>query len=78
LDECFSDRSGRGFLAAAGRCASEGSTRRRPGGYVFQSPQPGTIPLYSCLASDNARFMSNRPDCEDEGTSDRLLGFALQ
>lgn len=78
LDECFSGRTGQGFLAEAGRCVGEGSARRRPGGYVFQSQQPGTIPLYSCQARDNARFVSNRPDCEDEGTGDRLLGFALQ
>ena len=78
LDECFSDRSGQGFVAPAGRCAAEGSARRRPGGYVFRLQQPGTVPLYSCVARDNARFVSNRRDCEDKGTGDRLLGFALQ
>lgn len=78
LDECFSDRTGQGFLAPAGRCVTEASERRRPGGYVFQSQQPGTVPLYSCVASDDARFLSNRPDCEDAGNRERLLGFALQ
>jgi hypothetical protein len=77
LDECFSDRTGRGFLAPAGRCGAEGSERRRPGGYLFQSQRPGTIPLYSCLGSDNARFVSERSDCESKGTRESLLGFAL-
>jgi hypothetical protein len=78
LDECFSEPGGQGFLAPAGRCAAAGSARRRPGGYVFQSQQPGTIALYSCRTRDDARFMSNRSDCEDKGLREGLLGFVLQ
>lgn len=78
LDECFSEPSGQGFLAPAGRCAAEGSARRRPGGYVFASQQSGTVALYSCQTRDDARFMSNRSDCEDKGRRESLLGFALQ
>ncbi len=36
LDECFSERSGVGFLAAAGHCGDEGSARRRPAGFVYR------------------------------------------
>lgn len=78
LDECYSASSGQGFLAPAGRCAAEGSARRRPGGYVFGSQQPDTAALYSCQTRNNARFMSNRSDCEDSGLRQSLLGFVLQ
>ena len=78
LDECFSEPSGQGFLAPAGRCAAEGSARRRPGGYVFASQQSGTVALYSCRTRDNARFMSNRSDCEEKGRRESLLGFVLR
>jgi hypothetical protein len=78
LDECFSSRSGRGFLAEAGRCAAEGSERRRVAGYIFRYQQPGTVALYSCLSKDYERFTSNRNDCDAIGTRDRVLGFALR
>ena len=78
LDECFSARSGNGFLTDAGRCAAEGSERRRVAGYVFRSEQPGTIAIYSCLSRDYERFTSSRADCDNAGTRDRLLGFALR
>jgi hypothetical protein len=78
LDECFSPRSGRGFLAEAGRCAAEGSERRRVAGYVFRHEQPGTVAIYSCLSRDYQRFTSNRADCDAVGTRDRVLGFALR
>jgi hypothetical protein len=79
LDECFSETTGIGFLAPAGRCAAEGSARRRPGGYLFQSEQPGTTGLYGCLADDGGgRFVSQRSDCEGKGVRESLLGFALK
>jgi hypothetical protein len=78
LDECFSDATGTGFLAPAGRCATAGSARRRPGGFLFRSQRAGTIPLYTCTTSDNARFVSDRRDCEGKGGHESLLGFALQ
>jgi hypothetical protein len=78
LDECFSPRSGGGFLAEAGRCAAEGSARRGVAGYVFAVEQPGTVAIYSCLSRDYERFTSNRADCDNAGTRDRVLGFALR
>ena len=78
LDECFSARSGGGFLSEAGRCVAEGAERRRVAGYVFSFEQPGTIAIFSCLSRDYARFTSNRADCDNEGTRDRVLGFAFR
>ena len=57
---------------------AEGAERRRVAGYVFRSEQPGTIAIYSCLSRDYARFTSNRADCDNEGTRDRVLGFAFR
>ncbi len=78
LDECFSARSGSGFLAEAGRCQTEGAERRRVAGYVFRSEQPGTMAIYSCLSRDYARFTSGRADCDDKGTRDRVLGYVFR
>lgn len=78
LDECFSEQTGAGFLAPAGRCAAEDSERRRPGGYLFQSERPGTTALYSCVTDSGARFVSQRSDCEGKGVRESILGFALR
>jgi hypothetical protein len=78
LDECFSDQSGAGFLAAAGHCGDEGSARRRPAGFVFRDDAPGTLPLLVCVTAAGAPFMSNRADCENNGRRAALLGYALQ
>lgn len=78
LDECFAARSGSGFLAEAGSCAAEGAERRRVAGYVFRFEQPGTVALHSCMSADHGRFASNRSDCENAGTHERVLGFALR
>ena len=78
LDECFSPRTGTGFVAEAGRCAAEGMQRRRVAGYAFRYQQPGTLPIYSCLSADYARFTSNRADCDNAGTRDRVLGYAMR
>jgi hypothetical protein len=78
LDECFSDQSGAGFLAAAGHCGDEGSTRRRPAGFAYRDAAPGTVPLYVCVTAVAMPFMSNRNDCENKGSRAVLLGYALQ
>ncbi len=78
LDECFSARSGTGFLTEAGRCVAEGAERRRVAGFAFRSEQPGTIAIYSCLSRDYARFTSSRADCDNAGTRDRVLGFVFR
>jgi hypothetical protein len=78
LDECFSTRSGSGFLTEAGRCAAEGTERHRVAGYLFRSEQAGTVAIYSCLSRDYERFTSNRADCDNAGTRDRVLGFAFR
>lgn len=78
LDECFSDLTGIGFLAEAGHCEAEGSTRRRSAGYVFRDDQRNTVALYGCLAGSGKYFVSNFADCENKGIRQRLLGFALR
>jgi hypothetical protein len=78
LDECFSARAGVGFLADAGHCASAGSERRRPAGYVFRDQAPGTIPLFDCVAPGGETFVSDRRDCENKGRGAVLLGYALK
>jgi hypothetical protein len=78
LDECFSPQTGVGFLAETGDCPAEGSARRRMAGYVFRHHRPGTMALIGCMKKDGTRFVSNRPDCENVGTRERLLGFAFQ
>jgi hypothetical protein len=78
LDECFSARSGAGFLVEEGGCAAAGSERRRTGGYAFRSREPGTIALLSCIAPNGQRFNSTSADCENVGTRERILGYALR
>jgi hypothetical protein len=78
LDECFSARSGNGFLSDAGRCVAEGAERRRVAGFAFRSQQPGTIAIYSCLSRDYERFTSGGADCDSEGTRDRVLGYVFR
>jgi hypothetical protein len=78
LDECFSAPSGNGFLATSGDCASRGSERHRAAGYAFRFEQPGTIGLHSCLSQNGERFVSTSPTCENAGSHERLLGFALR
>lgn len=78
LDECFSEQSGVGFLAAAGHCGDEGSSRRRPAGFVFRDDAAGTMPLFVCVTAGGTPFMSNRNDCENKGHRAALLGYALQ
>ena len=78
LDECFSEPPGAGFLAEAGGCAAAGGERRRVAGYVYRDEAPGTTALYGCISTNQARFVSNRADCEHAGARERLLGFALQ
>jgi hypothetical protein len=78
LDECFSARSGSGFLSEAGRCVAEGAERRRVAGFAFRFEQPGTIAIYSCLSRGYARYTSGRPDCDNDGTRDRVLGYVFR
>lgn len=79
LEECTSNWPGHPdhLLTNNGTCT--GYTRLRTAGWVFQSPQPNTIPLYRCYdASRTHHFASNQADCEGQGTMEWLLGYALQ
>jgi hypothetical protein len=78
LDECFSTRTGVGFLADAGHCTSAGSERRRPAGYAFRDQAPGTIALFDCVTAGGEPFVSDRRDCENKGRGAVLLGYALR
>lgn len=75
LEECSSARDQ--MLAADGGCAVEGYARERTAGWVFASEQPGTVPVYRCIAKAQAHFASRAADCEGMGTMDLLLGYGL-
>jgi hypothetical protein len=78
LDECLSARTGDGFLAPAGKCATGDGLRRRTAGYAFGRQRAGTIALFDCVRNNGARFVSDRADCEKTGTAEHRLGFALR
>ena len=81
LEDCVSARSGHPdhLLAEKGFCEANNYQRLRTAGWVYAQLQPETIPLYRCYnAKDQSHFASNAPDCEKLGTSERLLGYALE
>src|SRR5262249_8760380 len=78
LEDCVSYWQGTPdhMLTNDGQCAP--TDRLRTAGWVFQTLQPGTIPLYRCHSvSPVNHFVSNSPNCEGLGTQDWLLGYAL-
>jgi len=66
------------MLTAKGLCESQGYQPLRLAGFVYQSAQPGTQPLYQCYAAtERAHFASNRANCDGHGSEQRLLGYDL-
>lgn len=81
LEDCVTQRPGHPdhLLAEKGFCEAHSYQRLRTAGWVYAQTQPGTIPLYRCYnPKDQSHFASNEPDCEELGTSERLLGYALR
>jgi len=79
LEDCASQASGRPeHLLEEKRFCTGDYQRLRTAGWVYMQPQENTVPLYGCYnAAEHSHFASNRPDCEQLGTQERLLGYAL-
>jgi hypothetical protein len=76
LEEC---RDGRFYrLAIDGGCARLGGERLRTAGWIYQSEQPGTVPLYTCRRPDGGELVANNPECDNLGTVATRLGYALR
>jgi hypothetical protein len=75
FEEC--SRDGRQALADAGSCEPAGLLRERTAGWLYASEQPGTLPVYQCLAASGARFVSAEDDCEGLGNREFRLGYGL-
>ena len=79
LEECAFNNSGHydHLVALQGTCLTEG-TRLRTLGWVYQTSQPNTRPLYNCYNSTwQSHFASNSSACEGLGTMQSLLGYIL-
>jgi hypothetical protein len=80
LEECVSNWPGHPdhMVTNDGMCAGAGYTRLRTVGWVFQSAQPNTVPLYRCYnPTEKHHFASNSPTCEGKGNMEWQLGYAL-
>lgn len=62
------------FLSRDVRC--EGQTPLGQTGYVFETPRPGSHPIYRCNAGGRDHFVSTLAGCEGH-TTEGLLGYAL-
>jgi hypothetical protein len=66
------------LLTNNGSCVSAGYKRLRTIGWIYQSAQPNTQPLYRCWNSQTMQHLvSNQADCELKGTMEYLLGYIL-
>lgn len=80
IAECSAIRSGQAdqVLAVHGSCAQDGYAQERTAGWLFAAEQPGTIPVYRCVAARTAtHFASSAADCEGLGTMEFVLGYGL-
>ena len=81
LEDCVTQRLGHPdhLLAEKGFCEAHDYQRLRTAGWVYTQIQPETMPLYRCYdAKEQSHFASNQRDCENLGTAERLLGYALE
>lgn len=81
LEDCVSQLPGHPdhLLEQVGVCEPARYQRLRPAGWVYSYPQEHTVPLYRCYnPQDQSHFASNVADCENLGTTERLLGYALR
>jgi hypothetical protein len=80
LEDCVSHKAGHPdhLLAEKGFCVPYGYQSLRTAGWVYSQPQEHTVSLYWCFdAREHSHFASNATDCENSGTKERLLGYAL-
>jgi hypothetical protein len=82
LHDCVSQWPGHPdhLLDAKGACEADPNhfQRLRTAGWVYRDAQQNTVPLYRCYsAKEKSHFTSNEEQCEDVGTMERQLGFAL-
>ena len=82
LEDCASQRPAHPdhLLDAKGVCEADPYhfQRLRTAGWVYRDPQEHSVPLYRCYrAQERSHFASNEKKCEDRGTMERLLGYAL-
>lgn len=76
LEECVDGKRYR--LEVDGTCARAGARRLRTAGWIYESDQPGTVPLYACRRADGGDVVANNPECDDLGTVVSRLGYALR
>jgi hypothetical protein len=80
IAECSRDRDGRvdHLLADDAQCETAGYRRERTAGWLFTTEQPGTVPVYRCVAGQgSSHFASNAEACEGLGEMQSLLGYGL-
>lgn len=76
LEECVDGKRYR--LEVDGTCAKAGARRLRTAGWIYESEQPGTVPVYACRRADGGDVVANTPECDGLGTVVSRLGFALR
>ncbi|MFY0529162.1 hypothetical protein ACN28I_40355 [Archangium gephyra] len=77
LEDCVSDWPGHPDHLLA-ECEAEGYSRLRTAGWIFEAPQPNTLPLYRCYNPEvRQHFVSNQANCEGMGSKEWLMGHAL-
>ncbi len=78
IEECVPAAGGAlEYRLSAGACDT-GFRRTRTAGFVYREEQPGTAPLYMCVARDGKRFAATEETCEGLGTREKRLGWLLK
>lgn len=80
IEECMSMWPGNidHLVTFDGTCAAAGYKRLRTIGWLYTENLPDTVPLYRCWSPTfyRSHFISNRADCEGNGTMEFMLGYA--
>jgi hypothetical protein len=76
LEECVDGKRYR--LEVDGTCARTGAKRLRTAGWIYETEQPDTVPLYICRRPDGGDLSSNNPQCDGLGSVVSRLGYALR
>lgn len=82
LEDCVSQWPGHPdhLLDAKGACEADPYhfRRLRTAGWIYRDPRQHTVPLYRCYdAKERSHFASNEIGCEESGSMERRLGYAL-
>ncbi|MBV8924255.1 MAG: hypothetical protein JOZ74_02680 [Bradyrhizobium sp.] len=81
LEDCVTRSPGHPdhLLLQNGFCESRTYERLRTAGWAHAQAGNGLIPLYRCYnAAERSHFASNKPDCEQLGSNEQLLGHVLE